>query len=76
MSTPRTSERTAVVDQPREWLTFQQFCDYCQVSTRTGRSWIAQGRVPAYRVGPTQIRVRLADVEALFERIPTAGGAR
>lgn len=32
---------------------------------------IKQGQLPAYRVGPTLIRIKMSDVEALLERIPT-----
>lgn len=71
---PATHNTTTAAPSP-EWLTFQQFIDYVQVSKRTGRSWIADGRIPAYRIGPHQIRVRRSDVESLFELIPTAGRA-
>lgn len=59
-----------------EWLTFTEFTEFTKLSARTARRYIAEGRIPAYRVGPHQIRVRRSDAEALFERIPTAGGAR
>lgn len=45
------------------------------VSERTIRRRIAEGQLPAYRVGPRTIRVRTADVEALAKPIPTAGQA-
>ncbi len=35
------------------------------VSVCTLRRWIAEGRLPAYRVGPRLIRVDLADLDAL-----------
>lgn len=44
---------------------------YAQVSSRTVRRWIAEGRLPAKRFGPRLIRVRLADVEALGNSVPT-----
>lgn len=71
---PRPTAATTP-EPAHDWLTFQQFIDHWQVSKRTGRNWIAEGRIPAYRIGPHQIRLRRADVEALAERIPTAGGA-
>lgn len=43
---------------------------------RTLRRRVADGSLPAYRFGPRLIYVRKSDVDALFERIPTAGGAR
>jgi len=39
------------------------------------RRLIAQGILPAYRVGHKQIRVRVEDVNALFVRIPTGDAA-
>nr|WP_228489369.1 helix-turn-helix domain-containing protein [Raineyella fluvialis] len=43
------------------------------INPRTVREWISAGILPAYRVGPRFIRVDLNDVDALAERIPTAG---
>jgi excisionase family DNA binding protein len=48
---------------------------YADVSTKTIRRYIADGRLTAYRVGPRLIKVDLADLDALVRRIPTAGGA-
>lgn len=45
------------------------------VSERTLRRRIAEGKLPAYRVGPRSIRVAAEDVEALATRIPTASPA-
>ncbi|MBA2414660.1 MAG: helix-turn-helix domain-containing protein, partial [Geodermatophilaceae bacterium] len=42
------------------------------VSERTLRRRIAEGRLPAYRVGPRSIRVSAEDVAALAKRIPSA----
>jgi excisionase family DNA binding protein len=41
------------------------------VSTRTLRRWVADGRLPAWRVGPRLIRVAPADVAALARPVPT-----
>lgn len=46
--------------------------DTYSVSTKTIRRWIASGRLPAFRVGPRKIRVRVEDVDALARPIPTA----
>jgi excisionase family DNA binding protein len=43
------------------------------VSTKTIRRWIAQGRVAGYRVGPRLIKVDLDELEASFQ--PVGGGA-
>ena len=42
------------------------------ISTRTIRRRIADGSLPAYRVGPQLIRLDLNDVQRLARRIPTA----
>lgn len=42
------------------------------LTEKTLRRRISDGLLPAYRFGPRQIRVKLADVEALFARIPSA----
>ncbi len=47
--------------------------EYLGVSTKTIRRYIAAGRLTAYRTGPRLIRVDLADVDALLQRVPTAG---
>lgn len=41
------------------------------------RDKIAEGELPAFRIGKGRglIRVRVADLDALARRIPTAGGA-
>lgn len=44
------------------------------VSTRTLRRRIADGSLPAYRVGPRLIKVYPIDVERLVQRIPTVNG--
>lgn len=43
------------------------------IAEKTLRRRISEGVLPAYRVGPRLIRVKLSDVDALFTRIPTAG---
>jgi excisionase family DNA binding protein len=46
--------------------------DYADVSTRTLRRWIAQGRVTGYRAGPRLIRVDLNELDAMLAPIPSA----
>jgi len=45
------------------------------VHSKTLRKWVAAGHVPAYRLGPKVLRIKLADLEAMVERkrIPNAG---
>jgi len=45
------------------------------VSKRTIRRRIADGSLPAYRIGPRLIKVDRTAVEALAKRIPTGGEA-
>lgn len=42
------------------------------VSTRTLRRWIAEGRLTGYRVGPRLVKIDLAELDALARPIPTA----
>ena len=51
----------------------QQAADEADVSTKSIRRWIAQGRLTAYRVGPRSIKVDLDELEASFRQI--GGGA-
>lgn len=53
------------VEIPEPLWTVAEACEYLNVSERTFRYWIAQGRVPARRVGPRAIRVDRATVEQL-----------
>jgi excisionase family DNA binding protein len=43
------------------------------VSTKTIRRWISQGRITGYRVGPRLIKVDLTELEATFR--PVGGDA-
>lgn len=53
-------------------LTLKAAAAWYGVSERTLRRRIAEGRLPAYRVGPRSIRVSPEDVAALAKRIPSA----
>lgn len=55
-----------------KYLTLSQAADRYGVSVRTLRRRIAEGRLPAYRVGPRSIRVAEADLARLARPIPTA----
>lgn len=45
------------------------------VTDKTFRGYIADGLVPAYRVGPKFVRVREDDLDALVRPIPTAAAS-
>lgn len=51
-------------------ITLADAAAYLACNERSIRRRIAEGRLPAYRVGPRNIRVKLADLDALIERIP------
>lgn len=56
----------------RRLVPLAQAAGYAGVCVRTLRRRIAEGQLPAYRVGPRLIRVDLAELDAMFQRIPTA----
>lgn len=43
---------------PRELISISEFAQACGVSTKTIRRRIADGSVPAYRIGSTALRDR------------------
>ncbi len=45
------------------------------VSPRTIRRYISSGRLKGYRVGPRLVKIDLCELDALVQRIPTAGDA-
>jgi excisionase family DNA binding protein len=57
----------------RKTLTVQEAAQVYGCSVRTIRARIADGSLPAYRLGPRAIRIRVEDLDALMRRIPTAG---
>lgn len=58
---------------PRRLASITAAADYADVSTRTLRRYIAEGRVTGYRVGPRLVKIDLADLDKLARPIPTAG---
>jgi excisionase family DNA binding protein len=56
-------------------ISIGQAAAYAGVSTKTLRRRIADGTIPAVRLGPRAIRVRPGDIEAALRPIPTAGTA-
>ncbi|MBI4505056.1 MAG: helix-turn-helix domain-containing protein [Chloroflexi bacterium] len=57
---------TAPLDM--ELLTVAEAAELLKVSAVTLRRWLRQGRLPAYRLGPRQVRVRRGDLAALLVR--------
>lgn len=56
----------------RRLLTIEEAAAYTSLSTRTIRRRIADGALPAFRVGPRSIRVRAEHLEQLLRPIPNA----
>lgn len=58
------------------WVSISDAATMLGVGVRTLRRYIAEGDLPAYRVGKrATVRVRVTDLERLLKPIPTAGGA-
>jgi excisionase family DNA binding protein len=56
----------------RRLATQQEAAEKFQVSDRTIRAWISAGRISGYRLPNGRgVRVDLAEIESLMERIPT-----
>lgn len=49
----------------------QAGAEYLDVNPRSIRNWIAQGRIPGYRVG-RHVKVDLNDLDTFARLIPTA----
>ena len=56
-------------------LTIAQAAERAGVSTDTIRRRIADGTLPAYRLGPRLIRIDAADLARLIKPVPAGGGA-
>lgn len=54
-------------------LSLRDAADYCGVSVETMRARVKDGTIPAARLG-TAIRIRPADLDALFVASPVQGG--
>ncbi|MBY4573980.1 DNA-binding protein [Gordonia paraffinivorans] len=65
--------KTPTTDQPRRWATLQQVADHLNVTTRTVRAMVADGRLRGYRNGRKLIRIDLNEVDAAMRPM---GGAR
>lgn len=72
---PRKSRPTLVRQERRrpELIGLQEAADYCDVSYRTIRRWIASGHLNAVRVGPRLLKVDAGELAAFLQ--PTGGAA-
>lgn len=55
-----------------KYVTLAQAADILGQSVKTVRRRISDGTLPAYRVGPRSIRLRIEDLEVSCRRIPSA----
>jgi excisionase family DNA binding protein len=65
---------TAQNIEPR-WVSPKDAADYAQVCTKTIRRMVAQGTIPARRLGSRAIRIDLNDLDAAMRVIPAARAA-
>jgi excisionase family DNA binding protein len=56
-----------------ELIGLPEAADRCDVSYRTVRRWVADGRLSAVRIGPRLLKVSIADLDALHQ--PVGGAA-
>lgn len=52
--------------KPKSLLSVGEISNETGISESTIRNWIAQGKLPAVRIGERIIRIRLADLAALI----------
>ena len=53
------------------YLTIGEAAEQLRLTDRGVRKMIADGRLPAYRVGGRALRIRRADLDLITERVPT-----
>ena len=58
--------------RPDGFISLGAAADMLSISVRTLRRRIASGELPAYRSGRRIIRIRVADVEKVLRRVPSA----
>lgn len=56
------------------WIPQDEAVEYIGVTDRTLRRYVAEGKLPAYRLGTRLLRFKQADLDNLLRPIPTAGG--
>jgi excisionase family DNA binding protein len=62
-----------VADRARtQYLSLAEAAELMSVSVKTLRRRIADGTLPAYRCGRRVIRIRLDDLDHVFQRVPAA----
>lgn len=60
--------------EPR-WASLAEAAVYSRVPAPTLRRWIAEGLLPAYRLGPRRMQIDLNDIDRMRRLIPAAAAA-
>lgn len=55
-----------------EYVSLRRAAEYLDMTERSVRRYIADGNLPAFRLGPREIRIKQTDLDALLRPIPTA----
>jgi len=64
--------RSVPAEPPADLITITEAADRARVSANTIRNWTASGLIQAWRVGPKNLRVSAADVDAVIKPVPAA----
>lgn len=71
---PRPREARRAVQTSKTlptYISIEEAAQIMSVSTKTIRRRISDGTIPAYHCGNRPIRIKLDDLEAALQRIPT-----
>ncbi len=63
-----TASAHDVVESNQTYLTIQEAAVRLRCSTKTIRRYVAQGQLTGYRVGPTMLRLRADELDAMVTR--------
>jgi excisionase family DNA binding protein len=66
----RHDQATPPAPTRAQYVTLTAAAEAFDTKERTLRRWVTEGRLTGYRFGPRQVRVDLAEVEALLRPIP------
>lgn len=72
-STNQRTRRGRSAAPARRFGSVAAAADYADVSERTIRRYIADGRLTGYRIGPRLIKIDLDDLDKIMRTIPAAG---
>lgn len=59
-------------DVSNDLVTVAEAARALRITERTVRGWIADGTVPAYRIGDKAIRIKRPDLDALLQPVVSA----